>query len=287
MLPVKHYPIDGKPPALEPQEKQAGDDLVSEATPSSPPPPPPNHASNAALIIGVLAGSALLLGGVLVWVGVRNLTSSEEHGTAFTPMASSIAGSEDPSTRPSAVHERRQPPAELLRPEEVLSEAEAMRGPIFGKGFIQSDAVTTSVLDAQALLTKGRTELDVAFFGEKLSDDTLAGLESMTSFDNLSSPAPLLRMKIALSPFGSDCSLLSVKSYEWTMSPPDGRTPPFSAKRLGTDPAANEISKISCQRKKGEMLELVASAEVQQTNPQRATPLPASRWSVEVRVPLR
>jgi hypothetical protein len=229
--------------------------------------------------VGLLAVSALALGGIFVWLGVRNLASVEDLGgpkTHFAETAPNFSASEN-SLAPGS--QNRRVPDQFLKPEEVLSEAEMMRGPIYGRGFVQSGSDSVSVLDAQAILRRGRTEIEVAFFGAVLSEEEKTELQSRETFEGDISPAPLLRAKIALSPFGSDCSVVNVKSYAVVAGV---RT----LSRIGSDPGATELRKLSCQRKKGELLELSFEGAFPAENTKGKVGLGESKWSVEARVPL-
>lgn len=240
--------------------------------------PSQGSSSKLGLVIALLALSALAVGGIFVWLGMRNLSAVEEHGRAASLPSASSSQKLGEFSAPSASRIQ-SVPEQLLKPEEVLSEAEAMRGPLFGKGYVQTGNDSISVLDAVAMLRRGRTEIEVAFFGALLSEAEKVNLQNMETFATSLTPAPLLHIKLALSPFGSDCSLVNVKTYEIASG-----TRKLS--KAATDPGASELRKISCQRKKGELIELQAEgafpAEGVKGNPAGSE----SKWSVEARVPL-
>ncbi len=261
-------------PPLGAPEPKTGDTAHEPPAPNE----PQGKALSAGLIIGLLALSALAVGGIFVWLGVRNLTSVEEHGQAAAPLSASTRQrfAENPAPGASRIQAA---PVQLLKPEEVLSEAEAMRGPLFGKGYVQSGSDSVSVLDAVAILRRGRTEVELAFFGAELSEEQRTSLQNAETFAQTLTPTPLLRVKIALSPFGSDCTLVGVKNYELVSGS-------RSLSRVATDSGATELKKISCQRKKGELVELQAEGAFPAEGVKGKPAGSESKWAIEARVPL-
>ncbi len=179
----------------------------------------------------------------------------------------------------------------LVSAEQVLADAETMRGELYGRGLISVGGVEVAAADALATLDQHRTSLVVALFAQPLTAERTAELLNTppSSIEQLfggENPA-LLVLHAELSPFGSDCSPLSIKRYRWIVGIP-GSTQVIEIARNPNTADLSEFKEIGCVRRTGELFTLKAEGSARAMLPSESgkklnKAVSRISWSVAVR----
>lgn len=188
-------------------------------------------------------------------------------------------------------------PAPLaIEPQQVLADAEAMKGERFGRGFVEVGQLRTELVDAAVLFNHARTAFNVVFFSSPvtpehasaLASPNAGSLETLFAGDN---PAALV-LAAELSPFGSDCAPLSIRRYRWIAAAPAAKgTSGKTLIDLVRNPNTNDISEfkhIDCTRKAGAILTLQAEGSARAsassaTETRASGDVRSASWSVSLR----
>lgn len=211
------------------------------------PPPPPSIPSSIILIM--LVGFVGLLGfaGVLIWrsLQVQPTSSSTSH-------VQEISRSSHETQSIAA-----EPEALAVDPEEVLREAAAMKGARYLEGALGIAETQYLIKGWYPKLLQSKSSIEVAFFDHELSTEEITLFTSLPSFKNAELPGMLFLATFEFNPFGSDCSIISLKRYFLTFAAPLlGGDAQIETSKDATISEVKDIKKISCTRKKDEMFEL-------------------------------